>query len=380
MHTDTNRLAEAFEGYEKAGTYYRRSPYAHRNLRRTLLGLAELELRFAKTFPDKRADWILAADNNINEVKRLMKDDPGDFRNKARLLLVEVNRALLIPHLHRARAFSQAAYKYAEDHADPVMMARARLRQAGVEYFASGYEGEIKPTLTVQRSLEYARTALPLAEKIDNFRLQVRTHTLIAQLHMMESPYQDVPLADHHCCEAQAIVGNHEGMGHLTDGIVSVLKKFEILRSAKGSSPIAVITNEHLEKPLDETINKLKVAIVTAAQERFGCSEVILSKLLKVGHGRVERIFNGKSSHQERISTEIGPGQYVIFRLTFSLVLTDGLENIVQAVEREIIRAALEKHHYNDHAVRESLSIGHDRFNRHASLLKKNRQATAAGG
>ena len=158
-----------------------------------------------------------------------------------------------------------------------------------------------------------------------------------------------------------------------------MLKKLEILRSPKGSSPIAVITSGHLEKPLDDTIRQVEVAVVTAAQERFGESDAILSKLLGVGRGRIDRILDAKSSHQERISADISAGQYAIFRVTFGLVLTDGLENIVQAVEREIIRAALEKHHDNDHAVRESLSIGFDRFNRHAILLKKKRQASAGG-
>ena len=318
------------------------------------------------------------ADEHIKEVRNLLKEDPGDFRNQARLKLVEANRSLLIPHLHQARSLARSAFTYAEEHSDVVMMARARLRQAGIEYFAMGYEKETRPALAVQQALDYARRALPLAEQTNNFRTQVRIHTLIAQLHAAESPYQDLSLAAHHVNEAHAIVYRREGMGHLTDPIASLYRKLEAMRTAVDDSPLAVITSVHLDRSLDITIRQLEVAIMTEAQKRFGESDVILSKLLRVGHERVARIL-GESSALGTLGSEVLPGQYVIARIAFGFVLTEGLEGVVQVVEHEIVRAAMKKHNYNEHAVRDALNIGHARYERHAEPLKGERRAAAAG-
>jgi len=378
MRADDNHLLEALGSYKKAAEYYRRAPYPHRNLRRTLLGLAELQMRFAATHQEKRADWIEAADHNIQEARDLMKGDEGDYRNRARLLLVEVNRALLVPRLDRARKLAKSAYAFAEAHQDPVMMPRARLRQAGVEYMGFKYEQEIKPIFAVQRSLDFAKKAIPLAEKTYNYRLLVRAHTLLTHLYLAESPYHNPSLADQHCSEAHAIFTSNEGMGHLADGIVSLRRKLEFIREGKQESPVIVITSRSLERHLEETIQAVERAIVSAAQARFGASDAILSKFLGVGHERIARILDGRKAQNDGFSSEIGPGEFVIFRVTFALVLTDGLENIVQATEHEIIRASFERHHHNDRAVQEALGIGRERYERHAIPLKKQVQASAA--
>jgi tetratricopeptide (TPR) repeat protein len=85
---------EGRAAYREADNLYSRCEPPHRNLRRTILRLADLEHRMAFRDPGRANELRDSAAANIARVEKLLDTDPTDVRNRGRLFLAKSNQAL----------------------------------------------------------------------------------------------------------------------------------------------------------------------------------------------------------------------------------------------------------------------------------------------
>src|SRR5579863_984398 len=187
---------EAVVAMQDAIDFYSKCDPSHRNLSRCLLELANLRLRMASRDrnPGYAEELRKSAANNITRAGRILTSNPSDHRNWGRKLLCEVNQMLYSPRplVHKMRQSAQEAYNFAELHKDPLIMARAKLKQAVVERRAAiaASSACAEPVSFRLRALEYADAAAQIANDLQNDRLKARVHTFLGNL-FLEFPFND---------------------------------------------------------------------------------------------------------------------------------------------------------------------------------------------
>lgn len=356
----TDHDEESIKAYEAAaGTYLQFDP-PHRTLRRVLLDKADQEIRMANKYPARANELFSTAVKDIELAAALLLTDPGDIRNHTRLLLAKANFALYGRNrsLKSARLFSRLAYEFAAQHKDNLMVARARLRQASIEERGSWNEDE--PLRKRCLASIYVREALGLAIPLKNARLIARCHLLLGTLYM-EEPFCDFSAAEMQWKAAARQMEQHEDSDYLVQKIQALGRQVNAASSKISAGIIITITTRALHMDLEQTVQEVEHAIVSAAAERFGASAAALCRLLGAGTDRIDRHLSAKRRASAGSSND---QEEPLFTVMSSLAFGSRLEDTIHTVEREIIAAAYRLYNGHKHNTRTALGIGHDRLKR----------------
>ena len=355
---------EGRSAYQRSVTFYSVSESPHRNLRRCLIRLADLEYRMAMNE---------GAAKNIARAAELLEADGRDVRNRGRLLLVQAKLALCGPKvsLAKARQLAKKAYELARDAGDEVIMPRGRYMQAVVELREAERGWDEDPGATLCRARQYANGAVELAKEIRADRLRARCHTLLGNLYL-EPPFPDTVAATRQWEAAVENMSQHQDMDYLVEEIQALEERLgSTTRRSEDNVIFSVTAGNALDKPLEGTVRAVERAVVLAALKRFGEDDSTICKVLQTGRNRIEKCLSQPMAHgSERPMFRHDPDGPVIFRVTAALAFGQPLQDTIREVERAIIRASCIQYHCNQHEVRKSLSVGHERFRRHFSDLE----------
>jgi len=276
------------------------------------------------------------------------------------------------------RGLAKKAYQFAKDHDDLLIMSRARLHQARVEQQAAACEED--PVRAVCFACQYAIGAASLAGQMHNERLQARCHTLLCDLYL-GYPFRNVIAASREWEAAVRCMSPHADMDYLVEKIQTLRNRLDSAPCAAAVAVIFTVTaGDALDHPLEGTVQAVGRAVVLAALERLGDNDRVICQALGTGRKRIEKHLSAPALPGSGRPGARDPDDPVIFRVTAALAFSQPLEDTIQAVERAIIRAACIRYGCDQHAVRESLCIGYERFIQHfAALGPELRLAGCAG-
>jgi hypothetical protein len=367
------RESEAIAAMQEAINYYFKCAPCHRNLRRVLLELANLQNRMAARAsgehgPARAEELRKNAAANIAQAEELLVADPSDRRNWSRKMLAQLNQLLYgpRPYLFNMRHLAEEAYDFAAskenvNKRDVLMMARARLKQAVVERRAAKYGGCVDPNSVLLRAGEYARDAARLAGGLQNDRLKARIHTLLGNIYL-QFP-RDEYRATVEWQIAVECMSKHQDDDYLVNNIRALGSQLNQPDLKIVAQPIFLVTEVlAFGQPLDRTIRAVEHAVVQKVRSSLGASASArrISEVLKTGHHRIEKHL--PSSPVDHVVDEPRDGEGVIFRVTGGLALTQSLDDIVRAVEYAIVRAAYLRYDCQESTICSILHTGWDRI------------------
>jgi hypothetical protein len=343
--------------FSKAIQLYSNCTPPHRNLRRALIELANVEHRMAERQPARANELRAAAGDNIQRAEELLHDDPVDIRNRLRLLLARTNQALYAFHPSRRTAleFAQEAYSLAKAQhpEDALMMARALYQQALIQYRAA--EVDNFPSQANLRSCRYATDARDLAQRLNNNRLTARIHTLLGNLYLRE-PFCNYDCAEREWLAAQRCLRQHQTSDYLFEEIRVLGDNLHSFQSTPATSLIISVTDElAFNQSLAETVEQVENAIILAACKWLGENTWGIARALHIGKEKVRKYIN------DRVPLVLKPGN-VIVRITTALAFSQPLEETLRIVEREIILAARIHKNLTERAARDLFKVNYDKI------------------
>jgi hypothetical protein len=356
-----NLERESEIAHETAAGYYLTCDPRPRNLRRVLLSLSDLQYRMAGKRPHSATALRDAAAKNIAFAEKLLADDPTDIRNHGRLLLAKVNRALYgdARSCSAARREAKAAFDFAKNHQDQLIMARARLRQATVEQLSGASQD--RPERILARAAHYAQEALEYATALENDRLTARCHKFLGTLYLNE-PFSDVAAARSHYEAAVQCMARHEDLDYLVEDIRGLGKQLESSRlSPQRGLIIALRQEECMNRRLEATLQCIERAIIVEALRAFGDTDRALCEVLETGVQRIHKHLAASARESKVLDPTAGCGPEIV-TITRAIAFSQRLEETIRGAERAIIRAAWRQHHGDLHAVLKTLQIGFDRL------------------
>lgn len=221
---------EALRAFQDSDEMHSRYAPNHRTRRRVLIEWANLELRMAVKISDSdraRADKLRKhAADRIAQAEKLLKDDRDDHRNRVRLYLAQANDATkgARPLLVKARQAARRAYELAKQHANTLMMARARLKQAKIE--SSAVKDDSSPIRIFVRAAQFSTEALELSRKIQSDRLTARIHTFRGNL-FFDFPFADRKQASSECEAAKERMRRHQDVDYVVEEIKALEEQLE---------------------------------------------------------------------------------------------------------------------------------------------------------
>ena len=367
---------EARKFFEQAAALYIQCKPPHRNIRRVFIELANLLHRQVRRENDPKtlSELRRQAAYYVQSAAECLKEEVIDARNQVRLLHAQTNLALYgqPASIFNARTLAREAYELALQRDDRLMMARARYKQAAIEYRDANSRFCKKPPETRLLACRYAMVALELARDLRNDRLTARIHTLLGNL-LLEFPFASRARATQEWEDAVECMKEHEDFDYVAKRIEELERKLGSSRCNREIPPIFEVTERAFEQPLEKTIQQVEHAIVLALVDLLGPNANAIKDRLQTGRSRIEKHLDKPQRHTK---TTVQPpqGQEVIYRVTNTEAFTQPLEETIKAVERAIVLTAFIRLG-DEAAVRELLGVHPRRIDRHVPdpevLLRK---------